>query len=49
MTQKFTTPFLHYSIPNFLNEESYAKIVNAYNHLEFMEKESDLFHFFQTN
>ena len=46
--KKETHPFLHYSLPNFLPAPALQKLVGVYDHLQFLEKESDLFHFFQT-
>lgn len=47
--QKQTDPFVHYSLPNFLPPPALQKLAGVYQHLQFLEKESDLFHFFQTN
>lgn len=49
MIEKFTVPFLHYRIKNFLNKDDHKKIKEIYSHLEFYEKHTDLFHFFQTH
>ena len=45
----FTKPFVHYHIPNFLPQQQYDKLVDVYQHLQFKNKETDLFHFFQTD
>lgn len=47
--KKFTEPYLHYAIENFLPEEMLGQLKEVYSHLQFLEKQSDLFHFFQTN
>jgi prolyl 3-hydroxylase /prolyl 3,4-dihydroxylase len=47
--KRFEKPYVHYSYPNFLDDASFKKLTTAYDHLQFFEKESDLFHFFQTN
>ena len=47
--KKFTEPYAHYAIENFLPEEKYGQLKEVYDHLQFLEKQSDLFHFFQTN
>lgn len=47
--KKFEQPFLHYSIENFLGPKESKLVEDVYNHFEFFEKESDLFHFYQTN
>jgi Rps23 Pro-64 3,4-dihydroxylase Tpa1-like proline 4-hydroxylase len=49
MATRIESPFLHFTIPNFLSEEKHQRITEAYSRLQFIEKESDLFHFFQTN
>lgn len=41
-------PFNHIVIDQFLTEEEYNNIEKIYNGLQFEEKRSDLFHFFQT-
>lgn len=46
--QKFTEPYLHYCLDNFLAPDKYKQAVALYSGLQFSEKESDLFHFFQT-
>ena len=47
--KKFTEPYVHYAIENFLPEEKSGKLKEVYDHLQFLEKQSDLFNFFQTN
>ena len=47
--KEFKKPFLHYAFENFLSTKDHKQIMDAYNHFEFFEKESDLFHFYQTN
>ena len=48
-TKMFTQPFVHYHIPDFLPTDQYEKLVDVYQHLQFKNKETDLFHFFQTD
>lgn len=43
------SPFFHRIIPDFLPPKDYEKIMQIYSKLQFKEKSSDLFHFFQTN
>ena len=45
----YSEPFLHYHIPNFLPPQIYEQLVNVYKHLQFKNKQTDLFNFFQTD
>jgi prolyl 3-hydroxylase /prolyl 3,4-dihydroxylase len=47
--KKHTEPFPHWSIENFLTPQQYKQLAEVYSHLQFIEKESDLFHFYQTH
>lgn len=47
--QRFEHPFVHYVQPGFLSSEEHEAASSAYEKLEFYEKHTDLFHFFQTN
>lgn len=47
--QRFEHPFVHYVQPGFLSDEEHEAAASAYEKLEFYEKHTDLFHFFQTN
>lgn len=49
MSQKYESPFIHYTIPNFLPDSELSKITKIYNNLEFFEKHTDLYKFLQTN
>ncbi|ELQ75733.1 putative component of NuA3 histone acetyltransferase complex [Trachipleistophora hominis] len=41
-------PFVHVVIDNFLTEEEFTKIDEAYKNIKFYEKYTDLYHFFQS-
>lgn len=47
--QRFEHPFVHYVQPGFLSNKEHETVSSAYQKLEFYEKYTDLFHFFQTN
>lgn len=47
--KRFESPYVHYTYENYLDKTTMAQVASVYNHLQFFEKESDLFHFFQTN
>lgn len=47
--KKFTQPYLHYQISEFLPRDIYEELLDVYQHLQFKDKETDLFHFFQTD
>lgn len=42
-------PFNHIVIDSFLDEKEFEKIQKIYEKLQFVEKKTDLYHFFQTN
>lgn len=47
--QRCDNPFVHYVVPDFLSTKEHASALEIYAKLEFHEKHTDLFHFFQTN
>ncbi|KAF7690735.1 Prolyl 3,4-dihydroxylase OGFOD1 [Cucumispora dikerogammari] len=47
--EKDLSPFPHKIIDNFLSLEEHTKALNIFNRLEFYEKQTDLFHFLQSN
>lgn len=48
-SELYSTPFPHMTITNFLDPITYAKTFEIYNKLQFKNKVSDLFNFFQTD
>jgi hypothetical protein len=47
--QRYDAPFVHYVVPDLLSSAEHSAALDAYSGLEFHEKHTDLFHFFQTN
>ena len=36
MSKAYTTPYVHYTIPNFLKQKEYDRLTNIYDNLQFL-------------